>query len=113
MQVTITARNCKVNENLRGWIEEQLLHLKRFEPRALRLEVTLLEEKNGCRVEALATVARAGMLHAEAGAEDFRSAVDRVVEKLARQLRKGRSRRREHQGNPPLSGAASISEDEA
>jgi ribosomal subunit interface protein len=58
--------------------------------------VTLKEEKNRCEVEANLSVRRRAAIHAGAEGPEFRTAVDRLYEKLSRQLKKSRSRGREH-----------------
>jgi len=96
MQLIISTRHTQLSERLREVVEEQFARLERFEPRITKVEVTLLEEKNRCEVEARLSIARAGQLHAHAEAADFRSAVDAVVSKLSRQLKRQRSRSRQH-----------------
>ena len=96
MQLIISTRHTQLSERLREAVEGQFARLGRFEPRITRVEVTLLEEKNRCEVEARLSVARAGHLHAHAEAADFRSAVDAVVSKLSIQLKRRRSRSRDH-----------------
>lgn len=100
MQVIVSARHCEVTEQLREVVETQFRRLDRFEPRVSRAEVRLLEEKNRWEVEATVSVERAGLVYASAHAPDFRTAVDRAVDKLSRQLRKVRSRRKDHQATP-------------
>lgn len=95
MQVIISARHLQTPDSLRRFIDEQFSRLTRFEPRLQRAEVTLVEEKTRRRVEARLSVARGGQVRARAEAEEFRTAVDRVVDKLTRQLKKSRSRRRD------------------
>ncbi len=96
MQLIISTRHTQLSDRLREAIEEQFERLERFEPRITRADVTLLEEKNRCEAEARLSIARAGQLHAHAEAADFRSAVDALVSKLSRQLKRQRSRSREH-----------------
>jgi ribosomal subunit interface protein len=100
MQVIVSARHTDVTDRLRKLVEDRFERLDRFEPRVLRAEVTLLEEKNRCEVEAQVSVAGSASIHAHGEARDFRTAVDRVVDRLSRQLRKNHARRRDHQGPP-------------
>lgn len=100
MQVIVAARRFDVTDEVRGVVEARVAKLTRFEPRVSRAEVTLLEEKNRWEVELSVSVDRAGLLHAHGEATDLRTAVDRAVDKLERQLKKSRSRRRDHQGVP-------------
>ncbi len=101
MQLIISGRNTEVTDDLRARIEEQFERLERYEPRASRAEITLWEEKNRCVAEAVLSIDRRPPVHAEAAAEAFRTALDRLHDKLSRQLKKERSRRRDHRA-PPL-----------
>lgn len=96
MQVIISARHFDVSDALRGLVEERFSRLDRFEERIGRVEVTLLEEKNRYEVEGDLTIDGRGSVHAHAEAADFRTALDKVVAKLARQLKKSRSRYKNH-----------------
>lgn len=100
MQVIVSARHFDVTDELREVVESRFAKLVRYEPRVSRAEVTLLEEKNRCEVEASVSVDGGGPMHAHGEAEDFRTAVDRAVERLERQLKRHRSRRRDHQAVP-------------
>lgn len=100
MQVIISARHFDVSDRLRSLVEERFSRLSRFEPRVSRVEVALLEEKNRCEVDAQVSVDGSGPVHAHGEAPDFRTAVDQVVDRLGRQLRKSHSRRRDHQARP-------------
>ena len=96
MQVIISARRFDVSDGLRRLVEERFSRLERFEERIGRVEVTLLEEKNRYEVEGDLSIDGRGSVHAHAEAADFRTALDRVVDKLARQLKKSRSRYKNH-----------------
>jgi len=96
MQVIISARHFDVSDAHRRLVEERFSRLDRFEERIGRVEVTLLEEKNRYEVEGDLSIEGRGSVHAHAEAADFRSALDKVVAKLARQLKKSRSRYKNH-----------------
>lgn len=99
MQIIISGRNVELNDTLRDLIEERLRRLDRFAGTVSRIEVTLSEEKKRCLVEANAVPRRGRAVHAGAEAVDFRTAVDRLYEKLSRQLKAKRERVREHKGS--------------
>lgn len=101
MQLILTARHFKLPDDLRGQIEERLDRLERFERRASRAEITLTQEKSGFEAEALVSIDRADRIHARAEAADVRTAIDRLMEKLTVQLRRGHDRHHAHQA-PPL-----------
>lgn len=101
MQVIISGRNTEVSDEVRSQIEEQFERLGRYEPRTSRAEVTLWEEKQECVAEAVLSIDRRPPVHGEARASAFRTALDRLHDKLARQLKRERARRRDHRA-PPL-----------
>lgn len=92
----ISARHFDVSAGLRELVEERFSRLERFEERIGRVEVTLLEEKNRYEVQGDLGIDGGKRVHARAEATDFRTALDKVVDKLGRQLRRNRSRYRDH-----------------
>ena len=101
MQVIISARHTDLDDEVREHIEEQFQKLNRFEPRVSRSKVTLWEEGSVCIVEAVLSIDGRAPVHATAEGDVFRSATDRLFDKLAKQLKRVRARRRDHRG-PPL-----------
>ena len=100
MQMIITGRHCDVDPELREVFQRRFDHLERFEPRASRAEVTVTAVKHGFEAEALVSVDRADRVHARAEAPEMRSALDRVVEKIGKQLRRLHGRHHEHRAPP-------------
>jgi len=100
MQIIVTGRHCEVDQELRDVTAARFEHLKRFEPRVSRAEVTVTAVKNRFEAEALLSVDRADRVHARAEASEMRSALDRVVEKLSVQLRRAHSRQTKHRAPP-------------
>jgi len=101
MQLIISGRNIDVTDDLRRQIEGQFERLVRYEPRAARAEITLWEENQRSIAEAVLSVDRQPPVHGTARAGDFRTALDRLHDKLARQLKKRRGRRRDRRVPPP------------
>ena len=97
MNVILSARNSNIDDDFRELVQRRFDHLSRYEPRASKAEVTLTEGKKHVEAEAVVSVDRADRVHARAEAEDARTAIDRLVEKLGVQLRRRRGRRRDHQ----------------
>ena len=100
MDVQITIRRGRAGEGFRAIAEEKARKLEKYEPRLTRVE--LLFDDDGGRVvgEVRAFVPGVPTLVARAGAESRRSALDRVIQKAGRQLRKERSKRVDHQAPP-------------
>lgn len=109
MQIIISGRNVTLAESLREHMEERFQRLARFDESISRIDVTLSEEKNRCMVEANVSVRRGAMVHAGAEAPEFRTAVDKLYEKLSRQLKKSRERVRDRKGGVEFS--ASLTEE--
>ena len=100
MQIIISARHFDPSDSLRELVEQRFSRLDRYEPGVIRAEITLLEEKNRCEVQALLSVERSGPIHARGEASDFRSALDQALDRASRQLRRHHARRRDHQAAP-------------
>lgn len=109
MKIIVAARHFDLTPNLKSHVREKFGDLDKYDPRVRKVEVTLTEEKNRRDVEVLASVDRAGQVHAEAEDGDFRTAIDTARSRLVRQLKRKRSRDRDHQGpsdaTPPGTGA--------
>ncbi len=97
MKLSMTARHFELSDALRDYVESRFSRIDRYYQRASRVEITLTEEKRQKRVEALAAVDGDVQVYAEAVAEDFRTALNRVADKLTRQLKRRHDRRRDHQ----------------
>lgn len=105
MDVRITIRRGRAGEAFKAIAAEKALKLEKYEPRLLRVDL-LFEEDGGAVVgEVRSFVPGVPMRVARAAAESRRSALDRVIRKAARQLRKERAKRVEHQA-PPMAGVA-------
>jgi ribosomal subunit interface protein len=91
MDMTFTGRGVQVTDGVRSMAEQKLAVLGRIEPRATTLELELINEHHPTvdglkRVEGALRIPRK-TFRATAEAEDLPSAVDRVRDKLERQLR--------------------------
>lgn len=96
MEMTFTGRGMHVSDEIRATAERKLAHLERLEPRLTRVDVELIDEANRripMRVEAAVRIPRK-TFRAHAEADDVPTALDRVVDKLERQLRDHHGKRR-------------------
>jgi ribosomal subunit interface protein len=98
MDLSFTGRGVRVTEDIRMTAERKLAPLERLEPRTMRIEVEVINEHHPRldglkRVEAALRIPRK-TFRAEAEAEDVPTAIDRVKDKLERQLRDHHGRRR-------------------
>ena len=97
MQVTVKGKNTGVPEKVRARAERKLAKLLRFDDRILAMDVEFSEERNPRvsdphRVEVTLTT-RSGLIRAHANATDPAAAVDQVIDRLERQVKKLKGRR--------------------
>jgi ribosomal subunit interface protein len=98
MDMTFTGRGLQVTDTIRGLAEQKLAPLGRIEPRATALDLEVINEHHPRldglkRVEASLRIPRK-TFRAHAEAEDVSTAIDRVRDKLERQLRDHHGRKR-------------------
>lgn len=100
MRVQITERRCEVPAEVLRRAESQAERLERFDGRATAVEVIFSEERHQRGVEMIIHIDGAPPVVGRGEAEDFRSALDRAVERTRRQLKEGREQRRDHRPTP-------------
>ena len=98
MDLTFTGRDLQVTEEIRRTAEHKLAPIERMEPRVTGIHLELIGEHHPTydgvkRVEAAVHIPRK-TFRAHAEAPDVPTALDRVREKLERQLRDHHSKRR-------------------
>ena len=98
MDLTFTGRNLQVTDEIRESAGHKLSRLERMEPRTVRIDLEFIAEHyprlDGVkRIEAALHIPRK-TFRAHAEADDVPSALDRVAEKLERQLRDHHGKRR-------------------
>jgi putative sigma-54 modulation protein len=97
MQVTVKGKNTDVPDRLRALTERKLAKVQRFDARILAMDVEFSEERNprvadAHRVEVTLTT-KNRLVRARASAHDPAAAVDRVIDRLQRQVKKLKGRR--------------------
>ncbi|HSM60873.1 MAG TPA: ribosome-associated translation inhibitor RaiA [Longimicrobiales bacterium] len=102
MRVQIAARHCDIPDSLRARAERLVARLAKYDRRMSTADVVFEEEKLVRRVEVILSVHGGEPVFARAEDAEFRAALDKVVERLGRKLRRQRSRQTDHQA-PPLS----------
>jgi putative sigma-54 modulation protein len=97
MQVTVKGRNTEVPEKLRAHAQQKLAKVKRFDDRILAMDVEFSEERNPRVAEAhkveVTVTTKSRLVRAQASAADPASAVDQVIDRLERQIKKLKGRR--------------------
>ena len=103
MRVKITARHCNISDPVRERAESQMERLTKYHPRVTGADVVFTEVKRSRHVEVILSVDRGEPVVAQADGEEFRTALDKVVDRLSRRLRRARALQKDHKA-PPLSG---------
>jgi ribosomal subunit interface protein len=105
LRVQIATRHCKISDEALLRTTEQIEKLERYEPLMSSAEVVYFEEKHAKNIEVILHISGTAPIVGGGEGTDFRTALDRVVERLGRMLKKQRGRRLDHQA-PKLSDAA-------
>jgi ribosomal subunit interface protein len=98
MELVVKGRGVQVTEQLRRAIRHKLDKLSRLEPKAVRVEVEVISERNprqdgAKRLEATLETPR-HTFRARAQAREVEVGLDQLVERLERQVRDHREKRR-------------------
>ncbi len=102
MRVQIAARHCELPDSVRERTREHIERLDRYDPAVSAAEVVYEEIKHIKTVEVILSIDRADPVVATGEGEEFRSALDQVVNRLRRILRRRRGQLKDHQA-PRLS----------
>lgn len=106
MRVQIAARHCEVPADVRERTEVQVASLQKYSPRASAADVVYTEEKLDKVVEIIVHIHGEEPVVATGRDPDFRAALDQVIERAGRMLRKQRERHTDHQAQPRSERAA-------
>lgn len=106
MRVQVTTRHCEVPADVLERTEGQVASLSKYSPRATAVDVVFYEERVDKIVEVLVHIDGAEPVVARGQDKEFRSALDMVVDRAGRILKKQRERHTDHQA-PPLWESAS------
>jgi putative sigma-54 modulation protein len=97
MQVTVKGKNVDVPEKLRAHAEHKLAKVQRFDDRILAMDVEFSEERNPRVADAhtveVTVTTKSRLVRAHASAADPATAVDQVIDRLQRQIKKLKGRR--------------------
>jgi ribosomal subunit interface protein len=98
VDLTLRGRGVRITDQLRARASHKLQRLSRLDPRADRLEIEVLSERNPRlngtkRLEGTLVLPRR-TIRASASAPDFESGLDLLVERLERQVRDYREKRK-------------------
>jgi len=108
MRITVTCRNCELEAKLKAYIEDKVTHLAHYFDRVDEAHVVLQAEGHRCIADVTVHASRA-VISSEQSADDMRSAFDRSIEKVERQIRKYKERVRHHKGVEATADVAMVS----
>ena len=101
MQISITGHQLDITQALRTYVETKLSRLERHFDNMTNVHVILSVEKERQMAEATIHVSR-GNLFANAEHDDMYAAIDSLVDKLDRQLKKHKEKLTDHhRGDQP------------
>ncbi len=98
MQIDITGHHVEMTDAMRDYVNEKMARLERHFDNLVNVHVVLTVEKLERNAEATVQVSGA-TLHADADAEDMYAAIDAMVDKLDRQVKKHKEKRNDHRRN--------------
>lgn len=98
MRVQVTARHCEIPDSVRTRTEEQIVRLAKYDPRIASADIVYEEVKRVRRVEVIVSIHGGEPVIARGEGEEFRTALDKVVDRLSRILRRQRAQAKDHQG---------------
>ncbi len=106
MRVQVAARHCQIPDSVRTRAEALVGKLTKYEPGISSASVIFEEEKLQKRMEVILSIARSEPVIATGEGQDFRTALDKAVDRLSRMLKRRRSQMTDHKA-PPLSEGVS------
>lgn len=97
MQYSVTFRHMEPSDNLKDYAHDKLLRLEKYLDAVIDAEVVMTVEKFRHKAEVL--LSSDGLkIKAEEETEDMYSAIDMVVDKLERQIKRHREKLKTHKG---------------
>ena len=108
MRITVTCRNCELEPALRTYIDDKVSRLAHYFDRVDEAHIVLQTEGHRCIADVTVHASRA-VISSEQPADDMRSAFDRSIEKVERQIRKYKERVRHHKGVDATADVAMVS----
>lgn len=96
MRVQIAARHCELPDTVRSRTEELVGKLSKYEPRLAGAEVVFEVEKHLKKVEAILKVDGGEPAVASGEGGEFKEALDQMVDRLSRILRRRRKQMKDY-----------------
>lgn len=108
MQINLTGHRMDITPALRSYIENKFVRLERHFDNMTNIHVILSVEKDRQKAEASIKVSK-GNIFADSQHEDMYAAIDSLIDKLDRQVKKHKEKlTNHHRGEGPLKGKEAI-----
>ena len=108
MRITVACRHCELEPSLRAHVEDKVTRLARYFDRVDEAHVVFQTEGHRCIADITVHASRA-VISSEQSADDLRSAFDRSLDKVERQIRRYKERVRHHKGVDTTADVAKAS----
>ncbi len=95
MQINVTGHHVEITDSLKAFVDEKFAKLERHFEHITNIHVILTVEKERQKAEATVHVNR-GNLFAENEQDDMYAAIDGLIDKLDRQLKKHKEKLTDH-----------------
>ncbi len=95
MQINLTGHHVEITSALRSYIENKFTRLERHIDNMTKIHVILSIEKERQKAEASILVNK-GKIYADAQHEDMYAAIDTLIDKLDRQIKKHKEKLADH-----------------
>lgn len=96
MDIEIRGRHLDITPEIRRYVEERAERFFRYFDRLHSVQFILSRQGINYRAEVVVAAPRAGQLVAEAAEEGLNAAVDRVIDKMDRQVRRFKEKLKDH-----------------
>ncbi len=107
MQINITGHHVDITPALRAYVEEKLERLERHFDNITNAHVILEIEKDRQKAEATIHVSR-GQVYADSEDENMYAAIDSLVDKLDRQIKKHKEKLKDHHRGEGLKNQEAV-----
>jgi len=94
MEIRVTSRHTEISDDIRKYLENKIKKLERYFGRIVEIHAILDKEKYRCSVE-VAIQTNTGKIVAQHENQDMFASIDLVIDKLERQLKRLKEKRRD------------------
>jgi len=100
MKLSVTFRHMEPSEALKQHVQDKLQRLKKFFSEPMRAQIVLSKESYRHKIDVNITLANGTGIKGKEVAEDMYSAVDLVMDKIDRQIRRYKDKITTHRTSP-------------